>query len=72
MKLLDILQELEKPKQIYATKEPEQPKQAPTTRQSGKEITLADLTPEEYKKLKYSNKLDWKLLSGNKGLFVAV
>ena len=30
------------------------------------------LTPEEYKKLKYSNKLDWKLLSGNKGLFVAV
>ena len=30
------------------------------------------LTPEEYKKLKYSNKLDWKLLSENKGLFVAV
>jgi hypothetical protein len=30
------------------------------------------LTPEEYKKLKYSNKLDWKLLSDNKGLFVAV
>ena len=30
------------------------------------------LTPEEYKKLKYSNKLDWKTLSDNKGLFVAV
>jgi len=30
------------------------------------------LTLEEYKKLKYSNKLDWKLLSENKGLFVAV
>jgi hypothetical protein len=30
------------------------------------------LTPEEYKKLKYSNKLDWKLLSDSKGLFVAV
>jgi hypothetical protein len=30
------------------------------------------LTPEEYKKLKYSNKLDWKSLSENKGLFVAV
>jgi hypothetical protein len=35
MKLLDILQELEKPKKIYADREP------------GKEITIADLTPEE-------------------------
>ena len=30
------------------------------------------LTPKEYKQLKYRNKLDWKLLSKNKGLFVAV
>ena len=35
MKLIDILKELDKPKQIYATREP------------GKEITIADLTPEE-------------------------
>jgi len=35
MKLIDILKELEKPKQIYADREP------------GKEITIADLTPEE-------------------------
>jgi len=35
MKLIDILKELEKPKQIYADREP------------GKEITMADLTPEE-------------------------
>jgi hypothetical protein len=30
------------------------------------------LTPEEYKELKYGNKLDWNQLSKNKGLFVAV
>jgi hypothetical protein len=35
MKLVDILKELEKPKQIYADK--------PT----GRELTIADLTPEE-------------------------
>ena len=35
MKLIDILKELEKPKQIYAGREP------------GKEVTIADLTPEE-------------------------
>ena len=35
MKLLDILNELEKPKKIYADKP------------AGKEITIADLTPEE-------------------------
>ena len=35
MKLIDILKELEKPKKIYADREP------------GKEITMADLTPEE-------------------------
>ena len=35
MKLIDILKELEKPKKIYADREP------------GKEITIADLTPEE-------------------------
>jgi hypothetical protein len=35
MKLIDIISELNKPKQIYADREP------------GKELTLADLTPEE-------------------------
>ena len=30
------------------------------------------LTPEEYEELKYYNKLDWKQLSDNKGIFVAV
>ena len=30
------------------------------------------LTPEEYEELKYYNKLDWKQLSENKGIFVAV
>ena len=35
MKLLDILQELDKPKQIYAD------------RPAWKEVTIADLTPEE-------------------------
>ncbi len=30
------------------------------------------LTPEEYNELKYYNKLDWKQLSDNKGIFVAV
>ena len=30
------------------------------------------LTPEEYKELKYGNKLDWNQLSKNKGIFVAV
>ena len=30
------------------------------------------LTPEEYKELKYGNKLDWNQLSENKGIFVAV
>jgi len=30
------------------------------------------LNPEEYKELKYGNKLDWNQLSKNKGLFVAV
>jgi hypothetical protein len=39
MKLLDILQELEKPKKIYADRQP------------GKEITIKDLTPEEYEEL---------------------
>ena len=32
----------------------------------------SSLTPEEYKKLHKCNRLDWKLLSENKGLFVAV
>jgi hypothetical protein len=32
----------------------------------------SSLTPEEYKNLHHSNKLDWKMLSDNKGLFVAV
>jgi hypothetical protein len=35
MKLIDILKELEKPKKIYADKP------------SGRELTIADLTPEE-------------------------
>ena len=35
MKLLDILQELDRPKQIYADRDP------------NKQITIADLTPEE-------------------------
>ena len=39
MKLLDIINELEKPKKIYADRDPE------------KEITMADLTPEEYDEL---------------------
>ena len=39
MKLLDIISELEKPKQIYADREP------------GKEITFADLRPEELEDL---------------------
>jgi hypothetical protein len=38
IKLIDLL-ELEKPKKIYADREP------------GKEITIADLTPEEYEDL---------------------
>ena len=39
MKLLDIINELEKPAKIYADREP------------GQEITMADLTPEEYEEL---------------------
>jgi hypothetical protein len=35
MKLLDILQELDRPKQIYADRDP------------NKQVTIADLTPEE-------------------------
>lgn len=35
MKLLDIIQELDRPKQIYASKDP------------NKQATIADLTPEE-------------------------
>jgi hypothetical protein len=35
MKLLDIIKELERPKQIYADKDP------------SKQVTIADLTPEE-------------------------
>jgi hypothetical protein len=35
MKLLDILQELDRPKQIYADRDP------------NKQLTIADLTPEE-------------------------
>jgi hypothetical protein len=35
MKLLDIIKELERPKQIYADKDP------------NKQLTIADLTPEE-------------------------
>jgi hypothetical protein len=39
MKLIDILKELDKPKRIYADRDPNQ------------DITMADLTPEEYKEL---------------------
>lgn len=39
MKLLDIIKELEKPKQIYADRKPTQ------------QITIADLTPEEHEEL---------------------
>lgn len=39
MKLLDIINELEKPSKIYADRDPK------------KEITIADLTPEEYDEL---------------------
>jgi hypothetical protein len=39
MKLIDILSELDRPQQIYATREP------------GKELTLADLRPEELEDL---------------------
>jgi hypothetical protein len=39
MKLLDILQELDKPKKIYADKDPNKP------------VTMSDLTPEEYEEL---------------------
>lgn len=39
MKLLDILQELDKPNKIYADRDPNKP------------ITMADLTPEEYEEL---------------------
>jgi len=39
MKLLDILQELDKPKKIYMDRDPNKP------------ITMADLTPEEYEEL---------------------
>jgi hypothetical protein len=39
MKLIDIISELDRPQQIYATREP------------GKELTLADLRPEEIEDL---------------------
>lgn len=39
MKLIDILKELEKPKKIYADKDP------------SKQVTIADLTPEEKEEL---------------------
>lgn len=39
IKLTDLINELDKPKQLYATKEP------------GKEVTIADLNPEELDKL---------------------
>ena len=39
MKLIDILKELDKPKRIYADRDPNQ------------DITMADLTPEEYEEL---------------------
>jgi hypothetical protein len=39
MKLLDIIKELEKPKQIYQTRKP------------SKDINISDLTPEEKEKL---------------------
>jgi len=39
MKLLDIINELDKPKKIYADRDPNKP------------ITMVDLTPEEYEEL---------------------
>ena len=39
MKLQDILKELEKPKKIYADRDP------------NKQVTMADLTPDEYEEL---------------------
>ena len=39
MKLIDILKELDKPKRIYADRDPNQ------------DITMVDLTPEEYEEL---------------------
>ena len=39
MKLLDIINELDKPKKIYADRDPNKP------------VTMADLTPEEYEEL---------------------
>ena len=39
MKLQDILKELEKPKKIYADRDPNKP------------VTMADLTPDEYEEL---------------------
>ena len=39
MKLLDIIKELDKPKKIYVDRQP------------GQEVTMADLTPEEYEEL---------------------
>jgi hypothetical protein len=39
MKLLDILQELDRPKKIYMDRDP------------NKQVTMADLTPEEYGEL---------------------
>lgn len=39
MKLIDILKELDKPKKIYADRDPNKP------------VTIADLTPEEYEEL---------------------
>jgi hypothetical protein len=51
MKLLDILKELEKPSKIYVDKP------------AGKEITMADLTPEEYDELMKRGSLLVKLPS---------
>lgn len=51
MKLLDILKELEKPSKIYVDKP------------VGKEITMADLTPEEYDELMKRGSLLVKLPS---------
>lgn len=39
MKLIDILKELDKPSKIYADRDP------------NKQVTMADLTPEEYEEL---------------------
>ena len=39
MKLIDILKELDKPSKIYADRDP------------SKQVTMADLTPEEYEEL---------------------